>query len=113
MKSRLIMFLISIFCLIFIVSLSRSIHSLWQKGGLVAEREQVRDDLKLKNQQLTNELRQAQSPEFIERQAREKLNLQREGEVVVVLPQDLASLQPQVAAQPELPNWQRWWRLFF
>lgn len=113
MKSRLIMFLISVFCLVFIVSLSRSIYALWQKGGFVAERERARDEFKLKNRALVEDLQHAQSPEFIEQQARQKLNLQREGEVVVVMPQDLASPQPQTAVEAEPPNWQKWWRLFF
>lgn len=79
----------------------------------MAERERVKDELKQKNRQLAEELRLAQSLEFIEKQAREKLNLQREGEVVVVLPPDLASPQPQVLVETELSNWQQWWRLFF
>ena len=112
MSKRLITFFISLFSLIFIVNISRSIYSLWQKGGLVAEREKVRDALKKENNDLTEKLKNVESSEFIERQAREKLNLQREGEVVVVLPQDVAiESKPQV--QTEVPNWQKWWRLFF
>jgi cell division protein FtsB len=113
MSSRLITFAISIFSLVFIVSIGRSIYSLWQKGSIVAEREAIRDELKKENTELKKKLSDVEDPEYIEQQAREKLNLQREGEIVVVLPKDLGQTEePQVVLANE-PNWKQWWRLFF
>ena len=98
--------------LIFIIGLSRSIYSLWQKGSLVTEQETQRKKLEAENQVLQRKLAEAQSSPFIEKQARERLNLQREGEVVVVLPKNLPTPQPQVVTLP-VPSWQQWWKLFF
>lgn len=113
MSSRLITFFISIFSLIFIVSIGRSIYSLWQKGHLVTEREAIRDEFKRENEELKTKLNQVEDPEYIERQAREKLNLQREGEIVVVLPKDLGEEKVTEEKPEELANWEKWWKLFF
>lgn len=113
MSRRLIIFLISVLSLFFIVSLSRSIYSLWQKRSLVQERQVVRDQLTKENQALQKKLSEAESQEFIEREAREKLNLQKVGEVVVILPQDLRSSPTAVPAAPPEPPWKQWWKLFF
>ncbi|MFH1486013.1 MAG: septum formation initiator family protein [Chloroflexota bacterium] len=59
-----------------------------------------------------------QSDEYVEKVAREELNLIKSGEAAVVV------LAPTPAAQPgeevplkskktERPNWQRWWDVFF
>ena len=112
MSKRLITFFISLISLIFIVNISRSIYTLWQKGGVVAERAKVREAVKKENNALTEKLKDVESPEFIERQARDKLNLQKDGEVVVVLPKDV-NVESKPQAQTEVPNWQKWWRLFF
>ena len=112
MKTRLIMFFISVFSLIFIINLSRSIYALWQKRGIVAERRSVAGQLAQKNQELVQKSQEVESEPFIEKQAREKLNLQREGEVVVVLPKNLGVIE-NTPPPPQSPNWQRWWKVFF
>ncbi len=106
------MFFISVFSLIFIINLSRSIYALWQKRGIVAERRSVAGQLAQKNQELVQKSQEVESEPFIEKQAREKLNLQREGEVVVVLPKNLGTFE-NTSPPPHSPNWQRWWKVFF
>lgn len=113
MKSRLITFLISIISLFFIVNISRSIYELWQKGSVLSERQVVHDVLQKENAELEQKLAEAESPEFIEKQAREKLNLQKEGEVVVVLPKNFDQFKPLVEDKMVAANWQQWWKLFF
>lgn len=113
MKRRLITILISLFSLGFIVTISRSIYTIWQKGSAVDERIAVRDRLREENQALQEKLNEVNSDAFIESQAREKLNLQREGEVVVVLPKGAETTQDEVVTAPDKPNWQQWIQLFF
>lgn len=114
MKSRLIIFFISILCLFFIVDLTRSIYSLWKRGDIVKQRQQVQDSLAQENQRLKDKLQQVESSQFIEQQARDKLNLQRQGEIVVVLPEELeATEEKQENEVKDLPNWLQWWQLFF
>ncbi len=112
MKRRLIMFFICCLSLIVIVNISRTIYRLWQKGHIVEERQSYLTDLKQKHSQLEVKLGEVQSPQYIERQAREKLNLQREGEVVVVLPQTKTEEAVTLQVKTEA-NWQKWWKLFF
>lgn len=85
------------------------------------------EDLKAQAQHVQNEneaLRQRiayfQTPEFQERVAKEKLNLQKPDEnVVVVKPaaQEQLELQEKqtetVQASPEKPNYIKWWNFFF
>lgn len=58
------------------------------------------------------------SPEYVEREVRDKLGLAREGEVIVVLPDEhvLRKLapreEPEFSLEETLPIWRQWMRLF-
>ena len=55
-----------------------------------------------------------ESSEFVEREARDKLGMVREGEILVVLPQTEESSNPQATNLPDdSTNWQKWMRLYF
>ena len=117
MRNRLITGILLIFGLYLIVSFSRDIFNLFQKGKEV-EKEQLKlEELQIKNEELKRQLGYVKSAEFLEKEAREKLGLAREGEVVVILPENLEELisgnQSQISANPEEPNWKKWWNLFF
>jgi cell division protein FtsB len=108
------MFSISLAGIFVIVSLARSIITLSSKGSYVGE---LKSELTAKEQEnaaLKDKFSYVQSPAYIEKQAREKFNLQKDGEVVVVLPKDLPkpSILPTSSSSDE-PNWLAWWKLFF
>lgn len=68
-----------------------------------------------KNNQLKKELALSQSPDAIEKVARDELNMGKPGETVVVIPEELISKvieenKPKI--EPKLPNWQGWLKLF-
>jgi cell division protein FtsB len=70
------------------------------------------------NKKLEDELAKTQSPNFIEKQVRDKLGLGKEGEAIVVLPSEeaLRSLAPQMPVETDAlpdPNWMKWEKLFF
>jgi cell division protein FtsB len=74
------------------------------------------------NSNMENLIGYLSSTDFQEKEAREKLNLQKDDEKMIVLRKDPlqeASNQPEktenTAATPEdrTPNWQKWWRSFF
>jgi len=81
----------------------------------IREAEQNLSNLEEKNRQLQERLKEVKSPEFIEKEAREKLGLAKPGETVYILPPNVAYLPRQEENIPkeELPNWQKWWKLFF
>lgn len=102
---------------ILVVNLSRSIWDLWRRRDILGERQSVLKRLETENKRLQRELEYAQSPEFIEQEARNRLGLGREGEEVVLLPKHQDSgLRTEDSGEKnkeELPNWKKWWRLFF
>lgn len=73
--------------------------------------------MKADNAKLEEEIAKSQGPEFIEKEIRDKLGLVKEGETVVVLPDEetLRKLAPKVGSEEDIlpdPNWKRWLKLF-
>jgi cell division protein FtsB len=75
--------------------------------------------LQQENKQLSDSLQYYASDQFIEKEAREKLNMARPGEHTLVVvgptPTPQAGASTTVASAVEAPpryNWQRWWHLF-
>ena len=100
------------------MSLVRSIYSLWKKGEIVHELARQEAEKKSENDRLKRQLEYVQSPQFIEKQAREKLNLQKEGEQVVVLPKSIqeqafSSSEPISLTERADSSWKQWWKLVF
>ena len=117
MKSRFIRILAFVLGVFLIISLLRSIIDIWQKGGLVDKEEERFAKTRLENEELAKEFESLQSPEYIEKQAREKLGLGREGEAVVVLPPN-ANETPGLEDKtlPKIfdkPVWQQWVSFLF
>jgi cell division protein FtsB len=104
--------LIVIVLLLIINNLIHSIYDLWQKQGLLTQAQNQLSAEQLRNTKLKTEILHAQSPQFIDEEARNKLFLVKPGEQEVLISQDLLSKSPQKQAQ-NLPNWQKWLKLFF
>jgi cell division protein FtsB len=86
------------------------------RGEVSKEREKI-ERLKVENEELQKRIAQTQSDEFVERQIRDKLGLIREGEIVVVLPDEglLRSFSPKINIDEDSlpdPNWKKWLKLF-
>ncbi len=74
-------------------------------------------ELEQKNEILKKQIEIAQTAEFKEKQARDKLGFVKEGEVVIVLPdeQTLKQFAPKTEEEKETlpaPIWKRWMKLF-
>lgn len=114
LRNKLVNLIILIVGLFLIVNLTRSIWELLGAGDRIKEAENQVAKLRFKNDELKKQLSQVQSPAYLEKMAREKLGLAREGEVVVILP---PNSQQGVGSEPvpeqNIPNWQKWWNLFF
>lgn len=121
-QSRLFRLIVTVICLVSVISLSRSIYGLWRKRDVVKERALVLAQAEAENKRLKKELEQVQSPGFVEEEARNKLGLIKPGEQVVMLP-DRSTVDGQPGGEAgsqftetkdnNLPNWKQWWRLFF
>lgn len=71
--------------------------------------------LEAKNRELKNKLSEVKTREFIEEQARNKLGLSKNGETVVVIPEEKLKmvLGASQSAEIRLPNWLGWLKVFF
>ncbi len=97
---------------ILIFSLVRDLNQVKKGFGRIEETEKRLEEEKTKNLLLQDKLRLVATDEYRERMIREQLNMQKMGEVVVVLP-SRESILPNEERGEELPkkNWQKWWAL--
>ena len=111
---KLIAIGILIFEVYLIITFSRSIWDLWKKQGEMEIARSKVATLKQENNKLKSQLEYVQTDEFVEKEAREKLNYVKPGEAIVVIPDSvLQAATASAAPTPPLPNWQQWLRLFF
>lgn len=103
-----------LFSLYLIVSLSRSIWQLYKAGDQVFEAEKVKQVEVNRNLELKKELEASKSGDFVERAARDKLNMARPGEVALIVPdvknEDDRKQDNRIIV--EEANWRKWIRLF-
>ncbi|MBI4067667.1 septum formation initiator family protein [Candidatus Gottesmanbacteria bacterium] len=111
MKGKLANLFLAIIGVFLMVNLVRSISSISEKGKIIEDTQKRLIEAKEKNSQLKRKLAKIESPAFIEKEAREKLNLGREGEYMVILPPVTPSPPPQ---EPErLTNLEAWMKVFW
>jgi len=93
-------------------------------GKVNAIRKQIEDErikverMQTENVELQSRIVESQGSDFIEKQIRDKLGLSREGEAIVILPEEsvVKSLSPPQTTQEDIlpdPNWRKWFKLFF
>ena len=99
--------------LVTIFGLSRSVLRLiGRKSVLKTKQEEI---IRIQNEQenLKNKLSLAQTPEFIEKEAREKLNLGKLGETIILVEIEGEKGEQTGKNIPTLQNWKKWWIMFF
>lgn len=91
------------------VSLSRSIYDLWMRRSLVDQAERRFAKARLDNDELKTDYSRLQDPAYIEEQARNKLGLSRNQEIVVVIPNSPEEQDEAEENQPQTePTWRQW-----
>lgn len=104
----------SLFCIYLMTNIAKILSA----NGKISKAEQNLKTLQKENHELSQELREVQKGQFLEKQARDKLGLAKEGEVVLVLPDREIiksanrDYQKVIEAVEVLPNWQKWLELF-
>ena len=116
MPKKVIFILVGVFLVILGYSLISQIISTLRSDDRLEQASTELHKLELKNRELRKRLAEVKSIEFIEQQARDKLSFGREGETVVIIPEE--KIQEVLSdkdenEEPKLPNWQGWLRLFF
>ena len=107
---QLLIIIISVFVLI---NLSKSVIDVWSRRDVITQKRQDLSQIEAENSRLKRELEEAQSPEFLERIARNKLGLVKPGESVVLYSQTQATPAGEASLKDALPPWKQWWNLFF
>jgi cell division protein FtsB len=103
--------------LVLAVSVVKNVKKAASIRGEVALEQAKVDKIKEENAKLEEEIAQTTSETFIEKQVRDKLGLVKEGEAIVVLPDEdtLRALAPQIPQDSDTlpdPNWKKWIQLF-
>lgn len=104
--------------LVLSISLIRNIIKISQAGKVVDEASLRVEMLKEENLKLQERLNEVQGEAYVEKELRDKLGLAKEGETILVLPEEdiVRSLAPKPAEEEETlpdPNWKKWLKLFF
>lgn len=104
--------------LLMLTSLIRNILRAVEADKRIEKMQSRVGKLKEENEALKEELAVTKSEESIEKQLRDKLGLAKEGEIVIVLPDEeiLESLAPSLEEEEETlpdPNWKKWLKLFY
>jgi cell division protein FtsB len=96
------------------IGLTRSIFNHWHKRTVVDERQEALKREEARHAELIDKLEEATSSAFIEKEAREKLGLVREGETIVLLDTSSApGSTDESLSKDTTPTWKKWWKLFF
>lgn len=103
---------IVIVLLVVINNLIRSIYNLWSKQDLLYQAQNELKNEQQTNKKLKGELSYVQTPQFVEKEARNELFLVKPGEQDVLIPQT-SSIQAGQQEANNIPNWQKWIKLFF
>jgi len=116
-KERITQVIFIVFAILMISSILRNIGRVVAIRGEVAKEKSKLEKIQNENDRITEEIKKAQSPEFIEKQVRDKLGLAKEGEVLVVLPDadEVKKLAPRLDSEENYlpdPIWKKWWKLF-
>ena len=110
-------YLLILVSLLLLTSLVRNILRGRQASEAIRTAEVRVEKLDQENQDFNEKIEFLRSDEYKESQFRDKLGLAKEGEIVVVLPDDeiLRKLAPKRVEEEQTlpdPNWKKWIRLF-
>ena len=99
------------------VSLVKNIVKINNVNQSIKDEEEKVEKIRQENAELKAKLEILRSDEYQEKQLRDKLGLAKEGELIVVLPEDevLRNLAPKHIEEEETlpdPNWKKWLHLF-
>jgi cell division protein FtsB len=109
---KIVNIILAILLVIFAVNTFNSVSRISQREKVIERAEGKLNELEDSNEQLKRKKAMVESQEFVEKEARNKLNLGKEGEIALILP----SISPIVTPTPmpidTSPAWQKWVKLF-
>lgn len=117
-------YLALIFALVLIIGFFKDAWWLMHADERLKEAEDKLAEVKIENKKLQKKLEYYQSDEFLEEQVRNKLQMAKPGETVLILPEEInqgtsllatssASVAPSEEEKEDLANWKKWFKLFW
>lgn len=108
MREKAIGWFLYIFTLLLAINVIRSWVSLQKRDAMMLEQHDKLEQVKEEQSNLERKLAQVQSPQYIEQELRNKLNLGKEGEIILLLPSVSPMFQPTPTAVPQMSNMKQW-----
>ena len=99
--------------LVTVFGLTQSVVRLMGRKNMLKVKQEEMVRLQKEQENFQNKLKLAQTTEFIEKEAREKLNLAKVGETIILVEEGEAQIQTMPKKTTIIPNWKKWWNLFF
>lgn len=99
-----------------LIGLTRQISDSLTAGSRLDEAVQIVSDLQQQNRDLKKELSEVNTDEYKEEILRNKLNMQKPNETIIVIPDELINKVMGANTkkeEPKLENWQGWLKLIF
>lgn len=112
-KGKIIRPIIIVVCIYMIVTTASGTLEMLKAGDKVTGREKELLKLKEEQQNLIVRKKQAVSTDRLEQVAYGKLGMAREGEEVIIIPQELLGDSSKPVVVDQTPNWKKWVALFF
>lgn len=111
-RAKLVQIVIIVVSVYLSYTLSKSLLELYQARDRVTTQQRRLDEAKSENLALKERLEDVRSLDFLEKEARERLNMQLPGEVVIVI-EGVKSDKKREPGRGEVkvPNWNKWMKL--
>jgi len=94
------------------LKMSVNIWRVYWSGQRLVQAQKALDLAQVEQDGLKKTLSYVRTPEFVEKEAREKLGYGREGEVVLIMPKFPDRTKGEVLSAKNLPAWKQWWKLY-
>lgn len=118
--AQIISLVLVLFIIIFTIKTVQEVLNRRSLNNELSGLDQQITDLQTKQQSLENLITYLQSSDFIEKEARTRLNLRKEGERIIIIPEtSTTSVAPILVNQvttstpPKLSNLKKWWQYIF
>ena len=111
-KKRLLNIIILGLILFLASNVVRSYFKVQNRGKIIREAEKELTNLQDQNENLKRQLARAESWEYVEQEARGRLNLGKGNEVSIILPTIVIETTPTPTLRDQSPNWEKWVKVF-
>lgn len=112
-RIRIFQTIIRVGSVLVVITLVGSLLDLWRRHDFVEDRRRALAREEEENKRLKDAYAEAQTPQFVEKQARDKLGLVREGETVVIVDNsEKVKVNSEKSEEKNEPNWKQWIALF-